>query len=182
MRPRGNTGLIIGGVSVGIVVIIALIVVAAGSGEEKKRPKKSKKKAEVVDVMPRASTPSPIASRIPKKEIQPIKKSKTKPSKPDSYYRKFLDEKLWTEAKGYANEANQMLRDLKEGIIPPGMNRKSVKKKARELLCMAAEKGSEFMSPLDNRREEAESFIKLYEDIMMKWIRKSRELLFDSRN
>ena len=75
-----------------------------------------------------------------------------------------------------------MLRVMKEGIIPSGMDRKSVNIKARELLCMAADKGSEFMTPLDNRREEAERFIKLYEDIMMKWIRKSRQLLFDTKN
>jgi hypothetical protein len=182
VKSRGNTGLIIGGACVGIVVIIALLAVASGSDGEKKPVKKRAKKAEAVDVMPKATPSSTHAAHMPKRNIQPMPKTKAKPRKPDSYYKQFVDDKLWTEAKDYANEANQMLRDMKEGIFPKGMDRKAVKKKARELLCMAAEKGKEFMSPLDDRREEAEHFIKLYEDIMMKWIRKSRELLFDSKN
>jgi len=183
VRPRNNTGLMIGAVAVGIAIIFAFIAFVANPEDEKKPTRKTRKtreKVETIDVTPKAS-PAPSRIKNREKEFRPLKRAARKPGKPDSYYRQFVDFKIWEEAKGHADKANRMLRNLKKGIIPQGMTESSVKKKARELLCLATEKGSQFMSPLDDRREEAEHFIALYEDVMMAWMRKSRALLFNSK-
>ena len=178
-----HSGLLIGGLVLGVVAVVVLIGVMASSGDKERRPAPEPKTSmSVADTTPHGSA-APARPQPPREaDRQPLDAKIAKPRKPASYYRELVDMKLWEEAKGYARQADALLARIDRRDLPAGMTKDEARKKAKDLLHQAVAKGAEFMAPLDNQREEAEHFIVLYEDEMMRWQRKTRSLLFGSKN
>lgn len=183
VRRTERSGLLIGGIVAGVLGVVVLVAVAASSGGAKARTgPEPKPSVSLIDATPRGtSAPVRVESANPAAR-KPLEAKLVKPRQPASYYKQFVDPALWEEAKGYAREAETLLADIERGKLPPGLTKNEARKRAKDLLCQAAEKGAEFMSPLDDRREEAEHFIIPYETEIVRWQRKTRGLLFGSKD
>jgi len=191
VRPRSNNSLLLGGVAVGVVLIVALAIAVAGSrGEKVKKKAERTERPKIADLTPRAADPSSVGVHSPEEEAPRPLDSKLvknrKPRKPASYWVQFVDKKLWEEARGYAIQAEKMIRELRNtGKTPPGLNKKQTKEKAKELLAMALEKANEFMAPVEDRvqarREEAQDFLDPYDETMLRWQRRMRDITYGGR-
>jgi len=187
VRPRGNHALLFGGLGAGAILVIAIAIAMAGSGRGKttKKPEKTER-PKVADLTPRAAEPSSAMDRsreaAPRKPLDSKLASAKKPRKPTSYWRQLVDDKLWEEARGYAIKAEKMIRELRNtGKTPPGLNKKQTKEKAKELLAMALEKANEFLAPVEDRREEAQNFLDPYDETMLRWQRRMRDITYGGR-
>jgi len=188
VRPRNNNALLLGGVGAGVVLIIALAIAVAGSRGENVHNKKAEKteRPKIADMTPRAADPSSVAVHSGEEDARSPLDSKLvknrKPRKPTSYWMQFVDRKLWEEARGYAIKAEKMIRELRNtGKTPPGLNKKQTQEKAKELLALALEKANEFMGPVEDRREEAQDFLDPYDQTMLRWQRRIREITYGGK-